>query len=74
MIAGLVAMGSGEKMSDVVRGASSADRLTVRPAVGSIKLGLGRDAVSSVGSSVGGGGDVGSGAPGGAGCPIGADS
>ena len=74
MIARFVAMGSGEKRSDVVRGASSAGRLTVRSGVGSIKLGLGRDAVSSVASSAGGWGDVDSGASGGAGSPISAGS
>jgi hypothetical protein len=58
----------------VVGGASSAGRLTVRLGVGSTKLGLGRDAVSSVASSVGGCGDVGSSASGGAGSPISAGS
>jgi hypothetical protein len=74
MIADFVAMGLGEKMSDMVRGASSADRLTVALGIDPTKLGLGRDAVSSVGSGAGDRGDISSGASGGGGSPSSAGS
>jgi hypothetical protein len=67
MIAGFLAIGSGEKRSGKAKRASSSGGLTVRSAAGSTKPGSGCEAVSPVGSSDGDCGVFGSGACDGAG-------